>query len=331
LRLYCTYFDSGYLSRGLALIASLRATGESALVFVVAFDEAAYEYLHSRKSELGLIVRKSDDLLTRFPELAGVVDNRKYSELFFTSSPFLLKLALEEVDEGDVVVYLDADLFFFGNPQAVFDELADGSIGIIRHNYPNSRKRLATKYGTFNVGLVVFRNDAEGRRVLDWWAARCIEWCHDFPLDGKYADQGYLDHFPKLSSQTVILENPGFNLAPWNTSSSTLIAEQQKVSVNDQPLLFFHFHGLSRVGKRVISAQLTYRSVLHKSVFQPIYVPYVKALTEVEQQLKDQGVVPNQPAKRGVGLRGFVFAVYKKAMNLLSIALGQSVLIRKSR
>jgi hypothetical protein len=167
--------------------------------------------------------------------------------------------------------------------------------------------------------------------VLDWWAARCIEWCHDFPLDGKYADQGYLDHFPKLSSQTVILENPGFNLAPWNTSSSTLIAEQQKVSVNDQPLLFFHFHGLSRVGKRVISAQLTYRSVLHKSVFQPIYVPYVKALTEVEQQLKDQGVVPNQPAKRGVGLRGFVFAVYKKAMNLLSIALGQSVLIRKSR
>ncbi len=331
MRLYCTYFDSGYLSRGLALIASLRATGESALVFVVAFDEAAYEYLHSRKSELGLIVRKSDDLLTRFPELAGVVDNRKYSELFFTSSPFLLKLALEEVDEGDVVVYLDADLFFFGNPQAVFDELADGSIGIIRHNYPNSRKRLATKYGTFNVGLVVFRNDAEGRRVLDWWAARCIEWCHDFPLDGKYADQGYLDHFPKLSSQTVILENPGFNLAPWNTSSSTLIAEQQKVSVNDQPLLFFHFHGLSRVGKRVISAQLTYRSVLHKSVFQPIYVPYVKALTEVEQQLKDQGVVPNQPAKRGVGLRGFVFAVYKKAMNLLSIALGQSVLIRKSR
>jgi len=313
------------------LIASLRATGESALVFVVAFDETAYEYLHSRKSELGLIVRKSGDLLTRFPELAGVVDKRKYSELFFTSSPFLLKLALEEVDEGDVVVYLDADLFFFENPQAVFDELADGSIGIIRHNYPNSRKRLATKYGTFNVGLVVFRNDAEGRRVLDWWAASCIEWCHDFPMDGKYADQGYLDHFPELSSQTVILENPGFNLAPWNTSSSTLSSVQQKVVVNNKPLLFFHFHGLSRVGKRVISAQLTYRSLLNKSVFQSIYGPYVEALTDLEQQLKDQGVIPNQPAKRGVGLRGFVFAVYKKALNLLSIALGQSVLIRKSR
>jgi len=313
------------------LIASLRARGESALVFVVAFDEAAYEYLDSHKSELGLIVRRSDDLLERFPELAGVVDNRNYSELFFTSSPFLLKLALEEVDEGDLVVYLDADLFFFENPQAVFDELADGSIGIIRHNYPNSRKRLATKYGTFNVGLVVFRNDAEGRHVLDWWAARCIEWCHDFPMDGKYADQGYLDHFPKLSSQTVILENPGFNLAPWNTSSSTLSSVQQKVVVNNKPLLFFHFHGLSRVGKRFITAQLTYRSLLNKSVFQAIYGPYVKALTDLEQQLKDQGVIPNQPAKRGVGLRGFVFAVYKKALNLLSIALGQSVLIRKSR
>lgn len=329
--LYCTYFDSGYLSRGLALIASLRASGESALVFVVAFDAVAYEYLDSRKSELGLIVRKSDDLLTKFPELAEVADQRKYSELFFTSSPFLLKLALEEVDEGDVVVYLDADLFFFENPQAVFEELADGSIGIIRHNYPENRKRLATKYGTFNVGLVVFRNDAEGRRVLDWWAASCIEWCHDFPLDGKYSDQGYLDQFPELSSRTVILENPGFNLAPWNTSSSTLSSVQQKVSVNNEPLLFFHFHGLSRVGQRVISAQLTYRSLLSKSVFQAIYAPYVKALTDLEQKLKDEGVIPKQPAKRGVGLRGVMFAVYKHVLNLLSIALGQSVLIRKSR
>ena len=301
------------------------------MVFVVAFDAVAYEYLDSRKSELGLIVRKSDDLLTKFPELAGVADQRKYSELFFTSSPFLVKLALEEVDEGDVVVYLDADLFFFENPQAVFEELADGSIAIIRHNYPENRKRLATKYGTFNVGLVVFRNDPEGRRVLDWWAARCIEWCHDFPLDGKYADQGYLDQFPELSSRTVILENPGFNLAPWNTSSSTLSLVQQKVSVNNEPLLFFHFHGLSRVGQRVISAQLTYRSLLSKSVFQAIYAPYVKALTDLEKQLKDEGVVPNQPVKRGVGLRGVMFAIYKQVLNLLSVALGQSVLIRKLR
>lgn len=300
-------------------------------MFVVAFDSLAYEYLDSRKSELGLIVRKSDDLLTKFPELAQVADQRKYSELFFTSSPFLLKLALEEFDEGEVVIYLDADLFFFENPQAVFDELADGSIGIIRHNYPENRKRLASKYGTFNVGLVVFRNDAEGRRVLDWWAARCIEWCRDFPLDGKYADQGYLDQFPEISSRTVILENPSFNLAPWNTSSSTLSSVQQKVSVNKEPLLFFHFHGLSRVGQRVISAQLTYRSILSKSVFQAIYAPYVKALTDLEKQLKDEGVVPHQPVKRGVGLRGVMFAVYKHGLNLLSIALGQSVLIRKSR
>ena len=331
MRLYCTYFDSGYLSRGLALIASLRAKGESAPVFVVAFDDIAYEYLNSRKSELGLIVRKSADLLTRFPELAGVADQRKYSELFFTSSPFLVKLALVEVAEGDIVVYLDADLFFFENPQTVFDELADGSIGIIPHNYPNNRKRLATKYGTFNVGLVLFRNDAEGRRVLNWWAARCIEWCHDFPLDGKYADQGYLDQFPELSNRTVILENPGFNLAPWNTSSSNLNSVQQGVSVSNETLVFFHFHGLSRVGERMVSGQVTYWSLLSRSVFKAIYEPYVKALTDIEQKLQDEGVVPNRPAKRGVGLRGLMFASYKQAVNLLSIAMGQSVHIRKSR
>ena len=148
MRLYCTYFDSGYLSRGLALIASLRDKGESAPVFVVAFDDIAYEYLNSRKSELGLTVRKSAELLARFPELAGVADQRKYSELFFTSSPFLVKFAIEEVAEGDIVVYLDADLFFFKNPQIVFDELGDGSVGIIPHNYPNNRKRPNTEHST---------------------------------------------------------------------------------------------------------------------------------------------------------------------------------------
>jgi hypothetical protein len=330
-RIYCTYFDSGYLSRGLALISSLRESGEASLVLVVAFDDIAFEYLNARKSDLGLIVRKSSDLLAKFPELARVSGARKYSELFFTSSPFLVKLAMEEVSPGALVIYLDADLFFFESPDTVFTDLGNGSVGIIEHNYPKSRQRLASKYGTFNVGMVIFRNDQQGQLVLNWWAARCIEWCHDYPLDGKYADQGYLDHFPRLSPQTVILKNPGFNLAPWNTSSSTLSTDQHKVLVNNQPLVFFHFHGLTRMGGSFVSGQLTYWSPLGRSVFQAIYKPYVKALDLIEQKLQEEAVVPYQAAKRGVGLRGLLFAIYKKILSLLSVVMGQAIQIRKSR
>ena len=42
---YCTYFDSGYLSRGLALIESLRSHGDDSPVWVLALDDATRTYL----------------------------------------------------------------------------------------------------------------------------------------------------------------------------------------------------------------------------------------------------------------------------------------------
>jgi hypothetical protein len=46
---FVTFFDSGYLSRGLALIESMREQGDSSSVLVVCIDEKTYKLLEPNK------------------------------------------------------------------------------------------------------------------------------------------------------------------------------------------------------------------------------------------------------------------------------------------
>jgi len=327
--LYCTYFDSGYLAKGLAMISSLRASGDNSKVLVTAFDDSTFEYLETRKSELNLVVVDYSELEGNFPSLSTVAKSRSYAELFFTCSPLIVKLGMNLVKEGEFVVYLDADLYFFENPQPAFTELGNGSIGIIEHNYPKNRSHLAKRYGTFNVGMVIFRKDPEGSKVLDWWEEKCIEWCYDYPSEGRYADQGYLDNFPSLSEKTVVLKNSGLNLAPWNTGATSLQAKQGKVLVGGRDLIFFHFHGVSQVKNRFVSGQLSYLSPLNPKVFRAIYKPYVDSLHNIQQDLEGIGFKTASKGKRGSGFRGLAFRVFKKLTGIASVLTGQSIVATK--
>ena len=67
-RAYCTYFDSGYLSRGLALIDSLREHNDESPVWVLALDDAAKHYLDDAALP-GVFTLTIADLESAEPEL----------------------------------------------------------------------------------------------------------------------------------------------------------------------------------------------------------------------------------------------------------------------
>ena len=73
---------------------------------------------------------------------------------------------------------------------AIHDALNDRSVLIVEHRFPQGQGDPAS-YGTYNVGILGFRNDAAGRACLQWWRERCLEWCYDRVEAGKYADQKY--------------------------------------------------------------------------------------------------------------------------------------------
>lgn len=327
-RAYCTYFDSGYLSRGLALLESLRGHGDNSPVWILALDDAAKLYL-DELDEPNVHTLTLSDLETVEPALLAVRETRSRMEYYFTCTPQLTKFVLEKYsDPRTTVIYLDSDLFFFDDPQKVVDAMEDASIGIIEHRYPQHLSRKLAQYGRFNVGWVGFRADDRGRGCLNWWAERCLEWCYDRPDDGRYADQGYLDHFPEFPGVKV-LAPLGLNLAPWNTHGRALTLDGNERVVIDgvHQLVFFHFHGVRQVGRWWVTSQLVYGARLSKFLRQNVYEPY---LERVESALHDIRLKVGTPrmSLRGNGLRGFVSRIRKLLIDSLTIISGNAIPVR---
>ncbi|MBN1104241.1 MAG: glycosyl transferase [Deltaproteobacteria bacterium] len=255
-------------------------------------DEPSHEVLqrirlpHVRLITLAELEKQDVDLL-------NAKGNRSPVEYYFTCTPSLPLHILKNHAEVDLVTYLDADLFFFSNPESLFHELAARSIGIIPHRFPEALKNLE-QFGKFNVGWVSFRRDAQGIACLEWWREKCLEWCYDRIEEGRFADQKYLDLWPDLFKEGLaILHHKGANLAPWNLANYHITRRKNSVYVDELQLLFYHFHGLRSVKTWIYDPQIelygTKSSIL---ILRHIYAPYVRML---KQQAKMASPLHNRP------------------------------------
>jgi len=328
---YCTYFDSGYLSRGLSLIDSIRGNGDAAPIWVLALDDVAREYLDSA-AHPNVFTLTIAEIEAAFPELLPLKSSRSRMEYYFTTTPLVMRWVLNQYENPaeTTVVYLDSDLYFFDDPKLVLDSVGVGSIGIIEHRYPRSQQKRLAKYGRFNVGWVGVRGDVNGLACLDWWGARTIEWCSDVPSDGRYADQGYLDSFPVLFDGVVVLDSPGFNLAPWNTARYHLAVDSAgQVLVAGSPLVFFHFHGIRRVGTWYVTSQLVYGARLGDILRNRVYVRYLKHLEVASRLVQPKLATTPVIKRRGNGLWGLASRALKAATDRVTILSGNAVSLRR--
>jgi hypothetical protein len=282
---FCTYFDRNYLPRGLALVRSLREHCPEFRLWVLCMDEATHQALN--QLDLPAVEPIALHDLERNDEpLLRAKQNRSPVEYYFTCTPSLPLYVLNHWPEVDLITYLDADLFFFANPAPLFEELGAGSMAIIGHRFsPNQRHR--EKFGLYNVGWVSFRKDENALACLQWWRARCIEWCYDREEDGKFADQKYLDDWPSRFRDVVVLEHKGANLALWNQANYHLSAlNGNTVMVDAQPLIFFHFHGLKKIAPWLYNPHWSlYGASPSKVLRRRIYAPYLHSLFDVEHRL----------------------------------------------
>ena len=277
---FCTYFDRHYLVRGLTLYRSLKRQAIPFTLSVLCLDDFTYASL----SKLNLQELQPVSL----PEFEGsdaallaVKPMRTTVEYYFTCSPLWIRYVLSRQPEHEVVTYLDADLYFYSNPSAVYEELGSESILIIGHRFPPHLKHLE-KYGIYNVGLLSFRNDANGRACLEWWREKCLEWCYDRCEDGRFADQKYLDEWPSLFANVVVAKHKGANLAPWNWAGHDISVRDGFATVDSEPLIFYHFHGLKLLNRWLYEPTADAQSygLVPSASRDWIYDGYVAALRE---------------------------------------------------
>lgn len=285
MRGYCTYFDHRYLPRALVLYRSLKRFEPHARVWALCMDDLAFRAV-TELNERDLVPISLGEFEASDPELLEVKGERSVVEYYFTCTPSLPLHVFERDSALDQVTYIDADLRFFNSPQPLFDELGENSVSIIPHRYPDDMRHMEIA-GIYNVGWLTFRLDERALSVLKDWRVQCLDWCFDRFEDGKFADQKYLDYWPARFAGVTVLKNPGANLAPWNLRRHHLSMVERSISVDGNPLIFFHYHGMKRVGGPLWNLYLAEYAVRpSRLVIREIYAPYLQELAAATKRVQ---------------------------------------------
>ncbi|MFC1623820.1 glycosyl transferase [Candidatus Omnitrophota bacterium] len=281
---FCTYFDSNYLAKGLALYDSLKGYCPGFRLWVLCMDDHARVILEEMAlPEIEIIALK--DFENADEELLQAKKNRNRVEYYFTCTPSLPLYIFKNFPEVDLITYVDADIYFFNDPKPVFEEINGHSIAIIEHRF-SLRNMKNLIQGIYNVGWLSFRRDVNAMVCLKWWRDKCNEWCYDRVDGGLFADQKYMDDWPQHFKGVVVLKHKGVNLAIWNMDNYDINVRTNKVFVDEQSLIFFHFHGFRHIlWKFYATGARFYRVRINRACRHFIYEPYLKKLSGINRDL----------------------------------------------
>lgn len=271
MRNFCTLFDSHYIHKGISLYLSLERVAGDFQLYVMAFDRDCYNKL----TELAfpkMIVEYLEDFET--PELLAVKPTRSRMEYCWTCGPSVIHHFMTKNRLPDIT-YLDADLYFYNDPQIAYDEIGNKSVAITEQYYLTGEFE-----GKYCVQFMYFKNDTDGIGCLEWWRDRCLEWCYARYEDGKLGDQKYLESFPVLFNNVHVIENRAVPMAPWNMDLYTYENGRMVYEGVSKDIVFFHFHGTKSIIKNN-HLILWARYSITKDQNSLFFTPYAKQLLEV--------------------------------------------------
>jgi hypothetical protein len=282
---FCTLFDSNYLSRGLALYESLKRQCEVFHLYIFPFDEACLDILQKLNLSHVTIVPLSE---FEDPELLSIKPQRSRAEYCWTCTPSTVLYVLDKY-RPDMCTYLDADTYFFASPAILLDELQGNSVMITEHRFSPGHDKIETS-GKYNVQFMVFKNNSEAKTVLCWWRNACIESCELNPEKGKCGDQKYLDEWTTMFSGVHELQHLGGGVAPWNVDQYRFFEKKQEIFGEEYrakkifDLIFYHFHALRFFENGFV--QLTNSNYyLSRQVVELVYTPYIIELESIKEKV----------------------------------------------
>lgn len=296
---FCTYFDRNYLLKGLTLYRSLLNVLPEFTLHVLCLDEETHRLIEGlHLPNVSLI--HLNEMEKVYPELLKAKINRKMIEYYFTLTPFLPSFILKNDPSLKMVTYVDADLFFYSDPQPIYDELGENSVLIIPHRFPPQLQHLGS-YGKFNVQLIVYRNDTPGNACLKRYREQCIEWCFDRYEGNRFADQKYLDDWPDFFKKVTVLRHKGAGLAPWNWMQYDIKIQQNTAVIDQEPLIFYHFHALKFLAPCLVNHGLaTYNKIMPSHLKNFFYLNYAKQLKQTQSWIKSKTALNQSTASSDI-------------------------------
>lgn len=300
---FCTLFDSYYLDKGIALYQSLEKVSGDFHLYIFCFDDRSRDILKKMKLEHATILHHSD-IEKETGKLLELKKERSKAEYCWTCTPVIIAYVLKHFPV-DSCTYIDADLYFFSDPQVLFDEMkgSGANIVITEHRFSNSLKdkRYLKRSGKYCVEFNYFDQTENAGKALDWWKERCFEWCYHLYEPERMGDQKYLEKFPGLFEGVHELQHLGGGTAPWNLSQYELVSGgsgtsldgssrvflKEKKSGKEFPLVFYHFQNIRYLSDKKVNVNSCTHS---KPLKRAIYLPYLRNIEQVRKKLKTMGV-----------------------------------------
>jgi len=290
MKYFTTLSDKNYKLQGFTLFKSLLDTSseEFVLYYLCMDDETYNDILNINKYHNNIIGIKLSDLESKFEDLQATKSNMRYDEYCWACASWFSNYLIKNY-EIDHITYIDTDILFLKDPQIIYDVIGDKSVGI--HEHKNLTEK--SPYGKYNVGVVYFKSNEIGLKVLDWWSDAVMN--KKYPEFATCGDQKYLEGFvPRFGEENICIFDSGVGHgAPWNwrlfvyeyfNDDGTVVWGNIR-----QPLVFVHF---SQFGFNLDTGEIDHVKgkypdhTLNQQVFnipevKQIYIDYFNKIKEV--------------------------------------------------
>jgi FkbM family methyltransferase len=249
-------------------------------------------------------------------------------ELNTAVKPFMFRWLLENTDL-DSIIYIDPDVRVYSRFDVLQAVLAtDYSMVLTPHitnpvedgKNPNDHHMLQA--GVFNLGFAAINRCDEARRFVEWWARRLeTQACSDVARN-LFTDQRWCDLAPCFLDRLHVLKRPGYNVAYWNLTEREITRENGAWYINGEPLVFFHFSGISVAQESVVSKHQNRFEWADLPAFKPLFDDYRRALIQEGWEHTRSWDYAYGRTSEGSPIPGIVRRLYREAYPYTQDLLG---------
>ena len=294
---FCTLFDENYIDKGLVLYKSLERVCGDFTLYILCMSERCFDILADLNFKhlhpVSLKEFENEALLK-------VKAERTVAEYCWTCSSSLTSYIMETY-QPEYCSYIDADMCFYDNPQVLIDEMErrNASVSIVGHRFKKSvAEERSRKVGKYCVECNTFKNDENGRYVLDLWTKECLEYCSADGDGIHWADQKYMDNWPDEFPFVIETENYGAGVAPWNIAQYKLVSNDGnkvilKCRNNKYKLLFYHFAGITYLNIDIARIHVFNQWGVSEKLTYLLYDEYLSEIDYYKRMLKAEYGIEN--------------------------------------
>lgn len=253
-------------------------------LFILCMDTNTYEILNGMDWKDVTLVQLHE---VEDKDLLKAKSNRSYHEYCWTLKPVILQYMIKKFPTAQYYANLDADLCFFSSPEPLFNETPNAALYLTDHHNSQRFIHYYPVTGRYNTGFVGCSNHPIALEAVDWWKNRCIHKCtvEADIVNKTFGDQRYVEAWPILFSNVHVVNTIGANAALWNIEEYEVTFRNEKVYVNEEPLIFYHFSGFSILSVKEFNL-CWYYFIKDDNTVQGIYLPYMILLSETIKKIK---------------------------------------------